>query len=138
MRQTVRKSIKGARCVALNQSYKSTISEKVINIFSKEVDGNGNICEILEKDFEYTNKQSKQIENKYDSQIRGYRGIDQEERTEYINKKLNKPLIHKKLQKLKVNDVMMDFDAASLYPNGMWIKSLSTLKVKLDLSLKLT
>ena len=94
MRNIVRKSIKGARCVALNQSYKSTISEKVRNIFSKEVDVNGNICEILEKDFEYTNKQSKQIENKYDSQIRGYRDIDQEERTEHINKKLNKPPIH--------------------------------------------
>ena len=35
MRNFVRQSIKGGRCTALNQYYKSTISDKVFNIISK-------------------------------------------------------------------------------------------------------
>ena len=56
MRHFVRKSIKGGRCSALNQYYKSTVSDKMFNIISKEFNVNGNICEILDKYFEYTNK----------------------------------------------------------------------------------
>ena len=47
MRWFVRQSIKGTRCSALNQYYKSTISDELFNIVSEDVDINGNICEIL-------------------------------------------------------------------------------------------
>ena len=40
--------------------------------------------------------------------------------TNILKKELNKLPIHKKLQKLNVNDVMMDFEATSLYPSAMW------------------
>ena len=43
MRYIVRQSIKNDRCVALNDYYKSTISDEVLNIISKELDVNGNI-----------------------------------------------------------------------------------------------
>ena len=33
---------------------------------------------------------------------------------------INKLPIHEKLQKPNLNDVMMDFDATSLYPSAMW------------------
>ena len=94
----------------------------MFNIISKELNVNGedNVCEIINKYFEYTNKQRKLIEDEYDSQFNDYRDIDKEERTEHINKELNKLPIHKKLQKLNLNDVMMDFDATSLYPSAMW------------------
>ena len=122
MRHFVRQSIKGGRCSALNQHYKSNISQEVFNIISKElnVNGNDNVCEIIDKFFEYTNKQRKIIEDEYDSKFKDYRDIDVEERTEHINKEFNKLPIHKKLQKLNHNDVMMDFDATSLYPSAMW------------------
>ena len=45
----VRQSIKGGRCLVLNQNYKSNISDEVFNNISKELDINGNVCEILEK-----------------------------------------------------------------------------------------
>ena len=122
MRHFVKQIIKRGRCSALNQHYKSNISQEVFNIISKElnVNGNDNVCEIIDKDFEYTNEQRKIIEDEYDSKFKDYRGIDVEERTEHINKELNKLPKHKKLQKLNHNDVMMDFDATSLYPSAMW------------------
>ena len=75
---------------------------------------------IIDKNFDYTNKQRKIIEDEYDSKFKDYRDIDVEERTEHINKELNKLPIHKKLQILNHNDVVMDFDATSFYPSAMW------------------
>ena len=46
MRHFVRQSIKGGRCSALNQYYKSNISDEVCSIILKELDMNGNVCEI--------------------------------------------------------------------------------------------
>ena len=119
----VRQSIKRGRCSALNQYFKSNISKEVFNIISKELNIdyiNENICGIIDKYFEYTNEKRKLIEDEYDSQFKDYRDIDVEEKTEHINKELNKVSIHKKLQKLDIKDVMMDFDATSLYPSAMW------------------
>ena len=122
MRHFVRQSIKGGRCSALNQFYKSHILQEVFNIISKElnVNGNDNVCEIINKYFEYTNEKRKILEDEYDSHFNDYRDNDGQERTEHINKELNKLPIHKKIQKLNLNDVMMDFDATSLYPSAMW------------------
>ena len=94
----------------------------MFNIISKElnVNGNDNVCEIMNKDFENTNEQRKITEDDYDSKFKDYRDIDEEERTENINKELNKLPIHKKLQKLNLNDDVMDFDATSLYLTAMW------------------
>ena len=122
MRYFVGKSIKGGRCASYNQYYISSISDEVFNIISQELNVKGIICEILEKYFDYTNKQTKKIESEYDSQFKDYRDNDEEERTEHINKQLNKLKIHENLQKLNLNDVLMDFDATSLYPSAMWDK----------------
>ena len=105
MRHFVRPSIKGGRCSALNQCYKSNISKEVFNIISKELniddDNNENVCEIIDIYFEYTNEKRKIIEDEYDSNFKDYRDIDEEERTEHINKELSKLPIHKKLQKTR-------------------------------------
>ena len=123
LRHFVRQSIKGGRFSALNQCYKSNISKEKFNIISKELnidDIDDNVCEIIDKHFEYTNEQRKIIKVEYDSQFNDYRDHDEEERTEHINNELNKLPTHKKLQKLNHNDVMMDFDATFLYPSAMW------------------
>ena len=104
----------------LYQYYISSIWDKVFHFISKELNVNGKICEILEKYSEYTNKHRKLIEKEYDSQFKDYRENDEEERTKHIHKELNKIPKHKKLQKLNLNDVLMDFDATSLYSSTMW------------------
>ena len=62
---------------------------------------------------------NERIEDEYDSQFNDYRDNDEEERSEHINKELNKLPIHKKLQNSNLNDVMIDFDATSLSPGAM-------------------
>ena len=95
MRRFVRQSIKGGRCTALNQWYKSALSYEVFSIISKELNINGNICEILDKYFENTDRQRKSIEDEYDSQFSDYRDNDEEERTGHVNKEPNQMPIRK-------------------------------------------
>ena len=78
MRHFVRKSIKRGRCSALNQNYKSNISQEVFKIISKELNfnGNDNVCEIINNYFEYTNEQRKIIEDEYDLKFIDYRDND--------------------------------------------------------------
>ena len=115
-----RQSIKTLKCTALNQWYKSTVSDQVFIIMSQELGVNDYICETLDKNFGYTNEHRRIIQNEYDSQFKGYRDNDPEERTENINNKFSKLPTHEQLQKLNVHEFMMDFDARSLFPSAMW------------------
>ena len=107
----------------------------MLNTILKELNTNGNICEILGKNFEYTIRQRKIIEDEYDSQFDDYRDNDEEERTKHINKELSKSTIHKKLQKLNLNDVLINFDAMSLYPSSMWYKNEIYCKIESHLNI---
>ena len=120
MRNFVRKAIKGGRCNAFNQHYKSEISDEVFKIISKELNVVGNICDILEKYFEFLKKHEKQYGKEFDSNYNDYRDINQKEKEKYVNKKLNMLPIHNKLSKLNLNKTQMDYDATSLYPSAMW------------------
>ena len=123
MRNFVRKAIKGGRCNAFNQHYKSEISDEVFNFISKELDVKGDICDLLEKYFEFLNKHEKQYAKEFDLKYDDYRDINQKEREKYVNKKLNMLPIHKELSKLDSNKTQMDYDATSLYPSAMWDKN---------------
>ena len=120
MRNFVRKSIKGGRCNAFIQRYKSEISDEVFNIISKELNVNGNECEILEKYFEFINKYEKEYAKEFDSEYDDYRDINEEEKIDFIKKKLNMLPIHKELSKLDSNKTQMNYDGNSLYPSAMW------------------
>ena len=117
MRNFVRKAIKGGRCNAFIQHYKSETSDEMFNIISKEVNVGGNICEILEKYFEFLNKYEKQYTKEFDSKYDDYRDIDK--KTDYVNK-LNMLSIHKELSKLDSSKTQTEIDETSLYPSAMW------------------
>ena len=118
MRHFMKQSIKVGRCGSCNQYFKSTISDEVFNTLSEELIVNGDVSEIIDKYFEYTSKHRKILETEYDSQFDDYRDINQERRTKHIDNKLCKITKHINLQKL--NDVLLDFGATSLYPSAMW------------------
>ena len=120
MRNFVRNANKGGKSNAFKQFYKSEISDKVFNIFSKEPDNISNICDLLEKYFEFLNKYDKQYSKEFDSKYDDYRDIDQNEKYDWINKKPNILPIHKELSKLDSNKTQMDYNATSLYPSAMW------------------
>ena len=119
MRNFVREANKGGRCNAFNQHFKSENSDEVFIIISKELNVNGNICEIFGKYFKLLNKYEKQYAKKFDSKYDDYRDIKEKEKTDFLNKKLNMLPIHKELCKLDSNETQMDFDAMSLYPSAM-------------------
>ena len=123
IRNYVRKAIKGGRCNAFNQYYKSGISDEVFNIISKELNVDnvgGNVCDILEKYFEFSNKYEKQYGKEFHSRYDDYRDINPKEKEKYVNKKLNMLPIRKELSKLDSNKTQMNYDATSLYPSAMY------------------
>ena len=69
--------------------------------FQKKLEANVNICEILDKSFEFKNEHRKVKENEYDSHFKDYRekNEDEDERTKYVNDKLSKLPIHEKFTK---------------------------------------
>ena len=89
----------------------------MFNIISKELNVSGNICEILEKYFDFLNKYEKQYTKEFDSKYDDYRDIDK--KTDYVNK-LNMLSFHKELSKLDSSKAHMDSDETSLYQSAMW------------------
>ena len=82
LRNFVRNSIKGGRCNAFNQHYKSEISDEVFKIFSRKINVNGNICNFLEKFFVFLSKYEKLYAKEFDSKYDENRDINQKEKTE--------------------------------------------------------
>ena len=66
MRYFIGQPIKGGRCVALNHLYKSVVADEVFDNISEELNVNGNVCEIINKYFEYWSQQRKTKGEKYD------------------------------------------------------------------------
>ena len=59
MRNFVQNSNKSGRCNAFSQHYISEIIDEVLNMTSKELNVNGNICDLPEKFFKFLNKYEK-------------------------------------------------------------------------------
>ena len=101
----------------------------MFNIISKELNVSGNVCDILEKYFEFLNKLEKEYEKEFDSKYDDYK-------EKYVNKKLNMLSIHKELSKINSNKTQMDFDATSLYPSAMWDENSAYLKIETGFAFK--
>ena len=69
----------------------------MFNIISKELDINVNICEILQKYFEFLNKYEKLYAKEFDSKYDEYRDVNQEEKADYVNNKLKMLSIYEQL-----------------------------------------
>ena len=120
----------------LNQKYKSEISDEVFNIISQELGVGGNVCDILDKYFDHVRNSEKQFEDEYDSQSEDCREINQREKENYINSKLNKLKIRYRLSKLNLNITQIDFVATSPYSSAMWYEKSVYLKIETDYAFK--
>ena len=93
-RNFVRISIKGGRCNAFNQHYKFEFSDEMFNTISKELNVNGNFCDLLETYFEFLKKYEKLYAEEFDSKSEDYTHINQKEKTDYTKNELDILPIH--------------------------------------------
>ena len=120
MRWFVRQSIKGGRVCAFNQYYKSKICDDILKIISEELNVKGNIYDNREAYLEYKNEYLKIFENEYESKFTDYRDENEEEKEKYIKENLSQLPIHLLIKQMKLDELLWDFDATSLYPSTMW------------------
>ena len=67
----------------------------------------------------YKNKHFKILEEENESECQNYREKDVKERGSYINEKLSQLPIRQILKQIKLDEILWDFDAVSLYPSAM-------------------
>ena len=120
MRWFIRQSIKGGRVCAFNQYYKSKHCDDILEIIKKELGVIGTVYNTIEAYMEYKNKHFKIFEKKYESQFDDYRDEDIDKKEKYINEKLSQLPIHQLIKQIKLEELLWDFDATSLYPSAMW------------------
>ena len=120
MRLFVRQSKKGGRVCAFIQHYKSKHFGDIKRFLSKELGVKGNIYDIIEQYLRYKKKYYEILEKEYESQFNDYPDENEEEKEEFINKKLGNLRLHKLLQRIELVHLLWDFDAVSLYPSAMW------------------
>ena len=119
IRYFVRQSIKGGKVGAFNQIYESEISDKIFDIIKSELAIDGDKYEIIEKYSSYIKAYRTKYENEYESQFDDYRLIKQKAKDKYVNEELSELSISKMLRELNRDDLLMAFDATSLYPSAM-------------------
>ena len=120
MRWFVRQSIKGGRFCSFNQYYQSKICDDILNIISEQLNVEGNIYDKIEAYQTYKNTHFKIFDKEYENQFNDYRDEDEEEKEKSINEKLSKLAIHQLKKQIKLDDLVWDFVANSLYPSAMW------------------
>ena len=119
IRWFLRQSIKGGCVCAFNQYYRSKICDEVLKILSEELNVKGNVYDIIKAYMKFKNHHIKINKEEYESKFNDYRDTDEEEKNNYNIKNLGKFLIHNLLQELRLNDLLWDIDAVSLYPSAM-------------------
>ena len=120
MRWFVRQSIKGGRVCAFKKYYKSKICDDILEIISKELNVKGNNYDKIEAYLNYKNEHFKNYEKEYENQFNDYRDENVEEKEKCINKKISQIPIHHIIKQIKLDEILWDFDANSLYPSAMW------------------
>ena len=116
----VRQSFFGGRVCAYKQKYKSKSCDDISKIITDQLNVKGNIDDILEAYLNYKLKHFKIFGKENENQFTDYRDEDEEEKANYINKKLCKLPFHQLKKQLKLDELLWDFDATSLYPSAMW------------------
>ena len=130
MRWFVRQSKKGGRVCSFNQNYKSKFCDDILKIMTEEIHVEGNIYDKIEAYLTYKNKHFKIYEKEYENQFNDYREEDLDEKEIYINEKLIQLPLHQLIKQRKLDELLWDYDAVSLYPSAVWDESSNYPKIE--------
>ena len=120
MRYFVRQCIKGVRVCSFNQNYKIKIFDDNLKFILEELNVKGNIYDIIEAYLKYKSKQFLIFEKEYEIQFDDYRNINVEDKENVIYEKLSQLPVHQLIKQMKLDELLWDFDAVSLYSSAMW------------------
>ena len=81
---------------------------------------NGNFYDLIEAYLNYKNKHFKIFQKEYENQFNDYRDENVEEKEIFVKEKLSKLPVHQLIKQVKLDELLWDFDAISLYPSAMW------------------
>ena len=90
-----------------------------MKISSRELHVEGNGYDIIEASMKNKNAHLKFIKKEYETEFDDYRKINEDDKNEYVNKKLGELPFHKFLQQLSLNELLWSYDANSFYPSAM-------------------
>ena len=81
-----------------------------------------NLKEIVALDLylKYENKHFKLSEKENESKFNDYRDENEDEKEKFINEKLSQLPLHQLIKQIKLDELLWDFGAVSLYPSVMW------------------
>ena len=74
----------------------------------------------IEAYLNYKKKHFKIFEKDYENQFNDYGDEDVEEKEKYINENLSQLSIQQLIKQIKLDELLWDFDAVSLYPSAIW------------------
>ena len=120
MRSFVRQSIHGGRAFAFNQFYKSKFCDDILRIISEQLNVKGKFYDIVEAYLNFRNKHLEIIKKDFESKFNDYPNDDEDVEKKFINENLSKLRFHQLMKQLKLDELLRDFDAVSLYPTAMW------------------
>ena len=85
-----------------------------------ELNVRGIIYEFIETYTNYKNELFKIVEKEYESKIKDYRDIHEEEKEKITIENISQQPINQLFQRRKLNEILWDYDAVSLHPSAMW------------------
>ena len=130
MRHFVRQSIKGGGVCSFNQIYILKPCDDIWEIISEILNVKGKTYDTSEVYLIYKNKHFNICEKEYENQYNDYRNEDEEEKEKYINEKTSQLPIRQLLKQKKLDELLWDFDAVSLYPSAMWDENSIYLRIE--------
>ena len=119
MRHFVRQAAYGGRVCAFNQNYKSKSCDNFLKILSDELNVKRNVYDIIEAYMKNKNKYFKIFEKQYENQFTDYRDENLEEKEQYIKLKLGDLPIHQLIKRLKIIELLWNYECVSLYLSAM-------------------
>ena len=131
VRDFIRKSIKGDRCLSLIRYFEPNQCEEILNTLKKHLKINDNeIPNIMDKYLKYINTKRNEFNLEFENGEKDYRKINKKELDKFLERKLGELEIIKELQKINKDDLLVSYAFNSLYPSAQIDKNSTWPKIE--------